>query len=72
MDSIDQVKQEHQHHLARFRADPNLRPGLNRPAISRWIPANPANQHPTQNYPVFSSPVADDALPGSRRSQPAP
>src|SRR5277367_1681124 len=48
MESIDQVKQEHQNHPARFRADPNLRPGLNRPTISPWIPAN---QHPIGSYP---------------------
>jgi len=56
MDSIDQVRLEHPEHLARFRADPSLRPDLNRPAIGPWIPANQANQHPTQNYPSSAAP----------------
>ena len=72
MDSIDQVRQEHPEHLARFRAAPELRPDLNRP-ISPWKPANQASQHLTrsQNYRGSSNPVAGAGWPRSPRSQPA-
>jgi hypothetical protein len=72
-DSIDQIRQEHPEHLARFRAAPILRPGLNLlyPRLPMFLP-NRVTQVLTrhQTYPVSGSAGAGAGWPRSPRNRP--